>query len=140
MRKTTEAVLFLNEHLPPLRVLARRFGVRRLYAYGSVLTNRFQPDSDVDLLVEFDETGLQPEEIGQRYWDLLDALEALLDRPVDLQRNRVFRNPYFRDEVERTKRLLIEYPVLSTSACAPSAKADGNAGQVPPGLKTSFEI
>lgn len=75
--KNDHAVLFLNEHLPRLRTLARRFGVRRLYAYGSVLTEQFRADSDVDLLVEFDETGLQPEEIGQRYWDLLDALEKV---------------------------------------------------------------
>lgn len=104
-------MLFLNEYLPRLRTLARRFGVRRLYAYGSVLTERFRPDSDVDLLVEFDETGLQPEEIGQRYWDLLDALEALLGRTVDLQRNRVFRNPYFNSEILRTKQILFENPV-----------------------------
>jgi len=108
LRKTTSAVLFLNEHPPRLRTLARQFGVRRLYAYGSVLTERFRPDSDVDLLVEFDESGLQPEEIGQRYWDLLDALEVLLGRTVDLQRNRVFRNPYFRNEIERTKRLIYD--------------------------------
>lgn len=99
---------FLSVFLPQLPLLGQQFGIRRLYAFGSVLTHQFRPDSDVDLLVEFDETDSAPEEIGERYWKLLEALESLLGRPVDLQRNRPFQNPYFRNSLERTRRLIYE--------------------------------
>jgi predicted nucleotidyltransferase len=59
-------------------VLARRFGVRRVYLFGSVLDGeRFHGGSDIDLAVE----GLGP---GRVYWRALAALWALLPRDLSL--------------------------------------------------------
>lgn len=58
----------------------RRLGVRRLALFGSVLRNQAKPDSDVDLLVEFE----TDEKTLDRYMALGDLLEGALDHRVDL--------------------------------------------------------
>lgn len=55
-------------------------GVRRLALFGSVQRNTARPDSDVDILVEF-EPGAKTFE---RFLDLGELLEAAFDRPVEL--------------------------------------------------------
>ncbi len=85
------------------------FRVKKLYVFGSLLTDRFDEEkSDVDLLVEFDETGLQPEEIGELFLHFLSALEDLLEKKIDLLRNKSFKNIYFQQELDKTKILIYE--------------------------------
>jgi predicted nucleotidyltransferase len=58
----------------------RGLGVRRLALFGSVLRNEARPDSDVDVLVEFD-----PEQkIFDRFLALADLLERLLEHRVEI--------------------------------------------------------
>lgn len=79
--------------------LCRTFGVRRLVLFGSALTDRFDESrSDVDFVVEFVE-GL--ENRFDTYFDLKDALENLLGRPVDLVTADALANPYFAASVQR---------------------------------------
>jgi predicted nucleotidyltransferase len=88
-----------------LESLCRRFGVRRLEAFGSAVTGRFQSEtSDIDFLVEF-----QPPNgpgYADRYFGLLESLEALFRRPVDLVVASAIKNPYFRQSVDETRTLL----------------------------------
>lgn len=70
--------------------------IRKLSLFGSVLREDFRPDSDLDLLVEF-EPGQVP---GLKFFALQDELSALVGRRVDLHTfNDLSR--YFRDEVLR---------------------------------------
>lgn len=72
----------------------RRHHVRRLALFGSVLRDDFGPDSDVDILVEFD-----PEHVpGLALVNLEDELSALLGRKVDLHTPGSLSR-YFRDRV-----------------------------------------
>jgi len=73
----------------------RRNGVRRLSLFGSILREDFRPDSDVDVLVEF-EPGRSPGLLGMAGLEL--DLSALLGRKVDL-RTPPELSRYFRDEV-----------------------------------------
>jgi len=77
-----------------IAAFCRRHHIRRLAFFGSVVRDDFQPDSDVDVLVEF-----EPEtRVGLRFFAMQDELSELLGRKVDL--NTVgFLSPYFRDEV-----------------------------------------
>ena len=76
-----------------------RHHIRRLALFGSTLKGEDRPDSDVDLLVEF-EPGCEPGLIGMA--SLEAELSALLGgRPVDLRTPRDLSR-YFRDEVLRT--------------------------------------
>jgi predicted nucleotidyltransferase len=95
---------FLAPHLDAIRQLCRMHTVRRLDVFGSVLSDAFSVDSDIDFLVEFDRQGY--EGAFEQFMGFKEQLEALLLRPVDLVVSRPFRNPHFQQEVDQTKRLI----------------------------------
>lgn len=81
----------------------RKHHIRRLALFGSVLRDDFRPDSDVDVLVEF-EPGHTP---GFGFIDLQDQLTGMLGRTVDLNTPQDL-SPYFRDEVVRSAEVLYD--------------------------------
>lgn len=85
--------------------LCLEFRVKRLDLFGSALSKSFDAESsDIDFLVEF-----HPLADGQRadaYFGLLERLEALLQRPVDLVTTKAVRNPYFLDAIRSTRTTL----------------------------------
>jgi predicted nucleotidyltransferase len=82
-----------------LATVCRRRHIRRLSLFGSTLKGTDRPDSDVDLLVEF-EPGQEPGliRLGRVSAELSDLLGG---RPVDL-RTAQDLSRHFRDEVART--------------------------------------
>lgn len=91
----------IAEQRVPLGRLCQRFGVRRLEAFGSVLRPDFRPNSDIDLLVEFDrDCGL---DAFEQYFGFKEGAERLLGRDIDLTVADAVRNPIFQAEVQRTK-------------------------------------
>ena len=74
--------------------LCRRHYVRRLALFGSILTDEFRPDSDVDMLVEF-EPGKTP---GLEFFGIQRELSALVGRQVDLNTAQDLSR-YYRDRV-----------------------------------------
>jgi len=72
----------------------RRNRIRRLALFGSVLHGDAKPDSDVDVLVEF-EPGVR---VGLRFFDIQEELSDLIGRKVDLNTPN-FLSRYFRDQV-----------------------------------------
>lgn len=72
----------------------RRHHIRKLAFFGSVLRDDFGPDSDVDVLVEF-EPGHTP---GLAFLSMEEELSEILGRKADLN-TRGFLSPYFRDQV-----------------------------------------
>jgi len=89
-------------HVPPAAVaeFCRKHHIRRLSLFGSVLTDDFRPDSDIDVLVEF-EAGHVP---GFAIVDMEDELSRLVGRKVDLRTPRDLSR-YFRERVLREARL-----------------------------------
>ncbi|MGH9837238.1 MAG: nucleotidyltransferase family protein [Blastocatellia bacterium] len=73
----------------------RKHHIRRLAFFGSVLRDDFRPDSDVDVLVEF-EPGHTP---GLAFFAMEAELSEILGRKVDLNTPN-FLSPYFRAQVE----------------------------------------
>ena len=82
--------------LPPAQVaeFCQRHHIRKLAVFGSVLHGDARPDSDLDMLVEF-EPGHVP---GLAFFAMEQELSELLDRKVDLNTPR-FLSPYFRERV-----------------------------------------
>lgn len=72
----------------------RRWHVTRLAFFGSVLTDEFGPESDVDVLVEF-EPGHVP---GLDFVDAEDEFSEIIGRKVDLNTPQCLSR-YFRDKV-----------------------------------------
>jgi predicted nucleotidyltransferase len=91
----------VQARLPELQQLCARFRVSRLELFGSATSTRFDPSSsDLDFLVEF-------QDLGHGYFDayfgLLEALEALFGRPVDLVMSRAVTNPYFLEGIQASR-------------------------------------
>lgn len=72
----------------------RRHHIRKLALFGSVLREDFKSESDVDVLVEFEE-GHVP---GLAFFSMEKELSEILNRKVDLNTPQ-FLSPYFRDQV-----------------------------------------
>lgn len=84
--------------------LCKQHKVGELYAFGSVLTDDFNPESDIDLLIQFANIDLL--EYFDNYMDLKEAFEKLFGRQVDLVENQAVNNPIFRKILDRDKKLL----------------------------------
>ncbi len=76
-----------------LEAICQQFQVAKLYLFGLATTQAFRPEhSDIDLIVQFENLPWPPEEKGQLYWDLLDNLEKLFKRKVDLLVEKIVSN------------------------------------------------
>lgn len=99
--------IIIRQHFNELTDLCERFGVEKLYAFGSVLTDRFdKKTSDLDLMVFMQP--MPPIERGENLMALWDALEKLFGRKVDLLTDQPIKNPYLRKSVESTKQLIYD--------------------------------
>lgn len=88
--------------LESIRALCRENRVATMYLIGSAATGEFDPArSDYDFLVEFEPR--EREGFTDVYFKLLEALEELLGRHVDLIEHHCVRNPVVRSSIERTK-------------------------------------
>lgn len=77
-----------------IEAFCRANGIRRLAIFGSVLRDDFRPESDVDMLVEF-QPGVR---VGLAFIRMQDELSAILGHEVDLNTAGSL-SKYFRDEV-----------------------------------------
>ena len=85
--------------------LCRRHRVRRLAVFGSALRQDFDPErSDLDFLVEFEP--LPQGTYADAYFGLINALEQLFQRRVDLVEAGSVRNPYIQREIEARQETL----------------------------------
>ena len=89
-------------YLPTAVKILKEHNVKSAYLFGSVLTDRFNKDSDVDFLVEYIPME-DPVAFGDNIWDLRFALEDDLHRDVDLINVNNLKNPYFIQELNETK-------------------------------------
>ena len=87
-----------------LAELCLQYQVRSLEIFGSAATDEQRDDSDLDFLVDFRPTDSMS--LADQYFGLLEALETLFHRKVDLLTRRSLRNPYFVESVEKTRQLL----------------------------------
>ena len=93
---------YLTPHLKPLRALCRRFSVRRLSVFGSVLRPDFDPDeSDIDLAVEFGRSRRHGP--ADQYFAFKESLERLLGRAVDLVEMKAMADSRLKRIIERTQ-------------------------------------
>ena len=97
----------LDGKIEQLAELCRRFHVKRLEIFGSAATSGFRTaSSDLDFIVDVGDQLLGP--WGKIFLDFADALEALFGRHVDLIMPQSIRNPYFRQAIDASRRLIYE--------------------------------
>ncbi len=99
-------IRLIEDNRETIKNLCTRYQVWRLEVFGSALTdNSFHSESsDIDFLVEF--LPLKQGEYADAYFGLLEALEELFDRHVDLVMPRAIKNPYFLESVNKNRKVL----------------------------------
>jgi hypothetical protein len=83
--------------------LAKKYKIKELSFFGSILRDDFQQDSDIDILVQFDA------EANYSLFDLFEIkeeFEKALGREVDLVEKSGLRNPYRRDNILRNAKVI----------------------------------
>lgn len=101
-RMKSEAPLDFDQRA--LDALLNRFHVRKLVLFGSAARGELGPDSDIDLLAEF-EPDKSPSLAG--FFEFQDALSELFGgRKVDLVTPSILNNPYRRRAIEKDMKVL----------------------------------
>lgn len=94
----------IESNIQKIKALCAMYNVKSMFAFGSICTDKFNDQSDVDLLISF-----QPMEFGDyadSYFELANKLEELLKRPVDLVTDKSLSNPFFIESVNKSKMLI----------------------------------
>jgi|SRR5271157_5968358 len=95
----------IEENRRELERICRQRHVRRIELFGSATRPDFNPaSSDLDFLVTFEE--LPVNSYADAYFGLLEDLQELFNRPVDLVVESAIQNPYFRQSVDSTRTLV----------------------------------
>jgi len=96
----------IEKNIDSLIILCKQHKVRELYLFGSILTPKFNKDSDIDMLVQFDNVDIL--EYADNYFDFKEKIEKLLGREIDLLENQAIRNPIFRKILDRDKKIVYD--------------------------------
>jgi len=86
-----------------LETLCKKWRVREFSLFGSILRDDFGPESDVDVLVSFED------DAPWSLWDLIamrTELGALFGRRVDLVEREGLRNPFRRSRILQTRQII----------------------------------
>lgn len=91
-------------NLDRIIALCKKYKVAKLWVFGSILTPRFNDDSDVDFSVIFHYEQIQ--DMFVNFFDFIEDLQTLLGRKVDMVDETAIKNSHFRCELDRTKHLI----------------------------------
>lgn len=99
----------IEKNRQEIQEICERNHVDALYFFGSITTpEKFREDSDIDILVSFTLDETNPEEYTASYFQLLFSLEDLLGREIDITTTRSVKNPFFLEELNKTKVLFFD--------------------------------
>ena len=96
--------MYLDKYKNEIDKLCFQNKVKTLYVFGSVLTNHFTVKSDIDLVVDID--SIDPFDYADSYFNLKFALQDLFKRKIDLLENKAIKNPYIRENIDKSKSLI----------------------------------
>jgi predicted nucleotidyltransferase len=94
----------LDNHIKDINRLCSNHKVKTLYAFGSVLSDKFNKDSDIDLVVNFEQIDVLL--YADNYFDFKFSLQKILNRPIDLLEEKAIKNPYFRQSINQQRQLI----------------------------------
>jgi predicted nucleotidyltransferase len=97
----------LDKHSNDIHKLCKDHKVKRLYAFGSVLTEQFSQSSDVDLIVDFDTIDVAS--YADNYFAFKFSLQDILKHPIDLLEEKAIKNPYFKEAINKKRQLVYGY-------------------------------
>jgi len=97
----------IEKHSNEIHKLCKSHKVKRLYAFGSILTDQFSQTSDIDLIVDFD--NIDVVQYADNYFDFKFSLQDILKHPIDLLEEKAIKNPYFKKAISLKRQLVYGY-------------------------------
>ena len=94
----------IEKNIDRIRDLCNKHNVRVLFVFGSFLTDKFKKTSDIDFLVDFEKVDLY--KYADNYFDFKSSLESILKRDIDLLEDKAIKNPYLRQNIDNSKKLI----------------------------------
>lgn len=94
----------VEQNIVIIRDLCAKHNVSKLFVIGSVLTERFNNESDIDFIVDFSNVDLY--EYADNYFDLKFSLESIFKRKIDLMEDKAINNPYLRKSIDSSKQII----------------------------------
>ena len=94
----------IEKNIQQIRELCQAHKVKTLSVFGSILTDRFNNDSDVDLLVDFNSNEI--EDYVTNYFNLKDSLTSLFNRDIDLIEEKGIKIKFFIKRLNDSKRII----------------------------------
>lgn len=91
----------LNQHIDQIRKLCELNNVSALFAFGSVITDNFKQESDIDLIVEIEDN--DPISYSDKYFNIKFSIQDILKRKIDLLEQKAIRNGFIKSEIDKTK-------------------------------------
>lgn len=98
----------IEMNIDKIIALCKKYKVAKLWVFGSILTPRFNDESDVDFSVDFDAETIRHEGLdwADIFFGFMHELEDLFGRRIDLVCDDAVKNSIFRKELDRTKQLI----------------------------------
>lgn len=98
-----------------IEALCREFGVQKLEVFGSIMTDSFTADPDVDFLVTYPD-GYDFRPWGSRLFDFEERLAIQLKREVDVVMLSALKNTYVKREADKTRTEIFDASNISKVA------------------------
>jgi len=95
-------IAIIQNNKTTISKICKKYKVSELYIFGSAVNKSYDPvTSDIDFAVIFD-SAIPILDMADHYFGLIEELEDLLKRPVDLVTIKSIKNRIFREELEKT--------------------------------------
>ncbi|MBU2025723.1 MAG: nucleotidyltransferase domain-containing protein [Patescibacteria group bacterium] len=96
----------IDSKLEEIQKACNKYDVKTLYLFGSASKDSYTKDSDLDFLVSFKEMPL--EKYSDNYFALNYQFRELFEKEIDLITDKSLSNPYFIEEINKSKKLIYE--------------------------------
>lgn len=94
----------IDRNIDTIRSLCEKHKVARLFVFGSILTDHFRNNSDIDFIVDFQNVELY--DYADNYFEFKTSLENTFKRKIDLLENQAINNPYLLQSIDYQKQIV----------------------------------
>ncbi len=98
--------MYLDNYTDQIHKLCKQYKVKHLFAFGSVLTDQFKAESDIDMIVDINSN--DPIIYAENYFNLKFKLEELLNRSIDLLEQKGLKNSFLKQQINNSKKAIYE--------------------------------